>query len=57
MALIASENFTSKAVLDALGTVMQNKYSEGQPNMRFYGGNEYIDQMELLCKKRALEAY
>lgn len=55
--LIASENFTSKSVLDALGSVMQNKYSEGYPNARYYGGNEFIDQAELLCQKRALEAY
>jgi glycine hydroxymethyltransferase len=55
--LIASENFTSKSVLDALGSVMQNKYSEGYPNARYYGGNEFIDQAELLCQKRALETY
>ena len=52
--LIASENFTSQNVLDALGSIMTNKYSEGQPGKRYYGGNEYIDEMELLCKKRAL---
>jgi len=55
--LIASENFTSKSVLDALGSVMQNKYSEGYPNARYYGGNEFIDQAEMLCQKRALETY
>ena len=55
--LIASENFTSQNVLDALGSVMTNKYSEGQPGKRYYGGNEHIDEMELLCKKRALELY
>lgn len=55
--LIASENFTSKAVLEALGSVMQNKYSEGYPGARYYGGNEFIDQSELLCQKRALETY
>ena len=55
--LIASENFTSQNVLDALGSVMTNKYSEGQPGKRYYGGNEYIDKMEILCKKRALELY
>ncbi|KAJ1845296.1 Serine hydroxymethyltransferase, cytosolic, partial [Coemansia sp. RSA 2703] len=42
--LIPSENFTSRAVMDALGSVMQNKYSEGYPGARYYGGNEYIDQ-------------
>ena len=55
--LIASENFTSQNVLDALGSIMTNKYSEGQPGKRYYGGNEYIDEMELLCKKRALELF
>jgi glycine hydroxymethyltransferase len=57
LVLIASENFTSKAVLDALGSVLSNKYSEGYPNQRYYGGNENIDQVELLCQKRALEAF
>jgi glycine hydroxymethyltransferase len=55
--LIASENFTSRAVLDALGSVLSNKYSEGYPGARYYGGNENIDQVELLCQKRALEAF
>jgi glycine hydroxymethyltransferase len=55
--LIASENFTSASVLEALGSVMQNKYSEGYPNARYYGGNENIDKAELLCQKRALEAF
>ncbi|CAD6190286.1 unnamed protein product [Caenorhabditis auriculariae] len=55
--LIASENFTSKAVMDALGSAMCNKYSEGYPGARYYGGNEFIDQMELLCQKRALQVF
>ncbi|KAI6179213.1 Serine hydroxymethyltransferase [Aphelenchoides besseyi] len=55
--LIASENFTSKAVCDALGSCLINKYSEGYPGARYYAGNEYIDQIELLCQKRALEVY
>jgi glycine/serine hydroxymethyltransferase len=55
--LIASENFTSKAVMDALGSCMTNKYSEGMPGHRYYGGNEYIDQMENLCMARALECF
>ena len=50
LVLIASENFTSKAVLDALGSVLSNKYSEGYPGARYYGGNENIDQVELLCQ-------
>lgn len=55
--LIHSENFTSQAVLDALGSVMQNKYSEGYPGARYYGGNEFIDQAETLCQNRALETF
>ncbi|AOW04466.1 YALI0D22484p [Yarrowia lipolytica CLIB122] len=55
--LIPSENFTSQAVMNALGSVMQNKYSEGYPGARYYGGNEFIDQAESLCQKRALEAF
>ncbi|KAF4755091.1 hypothetical protein FOZ63_020220 [Perkinsus olseni] len=57
LVLIASENFTSQAVLDAIGSIMTNKYSEGYPNARYYGGNEFIDQMENLCRQRALDAY
>jgi len=57
LVLIASENFTSRAVLDALGSVLSNKYSEGYPGARYYGGNENIDQVELLCQRRALEAF
>ncbi|KAI1633332.1 serine hydroxymethyltransferase [Biscogniauxia mediterranea] len=55
--LIPSENFTSQAVLDALGSVMQNKYSEGYPGARYYAGNEFIDQSERLCQQRALETF
>lgn len=55
--LIASENFTSRAVLDALGSCLTNKYSEGYPDHRYYGGNEFIDQVEILCQKRSLEAF
>ena len=47
--LIASENFTSKAVMEAMGTCLTNKYSEGYPGKRYYGGNEYIDEIEILC--------
>jgi len=57
LVLIASENFTSKAVLDGLGSVLSNKYSEGYPGARYYGGNENIDQVEILCQKRALDAF
>lgn len=55
--LIASENFTSRAVMTAVGSCMTNKYSEGLPGARYYGGNEYIDQVERLCQQRALEAF
>lgn len=55
--LIPSENFTSRAVMESLGSVMQNKYSEGYPGARYYGGNEFIDKAEILCQNRALEAF
>jgi len=55
--MIASENFTSKAVLQALGSCLTNKYSEGLPGKRYYGGNEVIDKVETLCIKRALQAF
>lgn len=55
--LIASENFTSKAVMQCLGSALTNKYSEGYPGKRYYGGNEIIDQVETLCQDRALKAY
>jgi len=55
--LIASENFTSKAVMECLGSVLTNKYSEGQAGSRYYGGNEVIDKIENLCKERALKAF
>jgi len=55
--LIASENFTSRAVMEALGTCFTNKYSEGLPGARYYGGNEYIDKLETLCIKRSLAAF
>lgn len=55
--LIASENFTSQAVLDCLGSILTNKYAEGLPGKRYYGGNEVIDKIENLCIERALQAY
>ncbi|XP_019192162.1 PREDICTED: serine hydroxymethyltransferase, mitochondrial-like [Ipomoea nil] len=55
--LIPSENFTSVSVMQAVGSVMTNKYSEGYPGARYYGGNEYIDMAERLCQKRALETF
>ena len=55
--LIASENFTSKAVMSCLGSVLTNKYSEGLPGRRYYGGNEIIDKIENLCRDRALKCF
>jgi glycine hydroxymethyltransferase len=55
--LIASENFASRAIMDCLGSCLTNKYAEGLSGKRYYGGNEVIDQIENLCKSRALEAY
>lgn len=55
--LIASENFVCKAVMEALGSHLTNKYSEGAPGARYYVGNQYIDQIELLCQQRALTAF
>ncbi|KAI9890064.1 MAG: Serine hydroxymethyltransferase, cytosolic [Vezdaea aestivalis] len=57
LVLIASENFTSRAVFDALGSSMSNKYSEGYPGARYYGGNQHIDEIELTCQSRALVTY
>lgn len=55
--LIASENFTSRAVMECLGTCLTNKYAEGTTATRFYGGTEVIDKIETLCKDRALAAF
>ena len=55
--MIASENFTTTAVLDCLGSCLHNKYSEGQPGARYYGGNEVIDKIELLAHERARKAF
>ncbi|MEQ9398320.1 MAG: serine hydroxymethyltransferase [Longimicrobiales bacterium] len=55
--LIASENFTSQAVLEAMGTVMTNKYAEGVPGKRYYGGCEYVDVAEDLARDRACELF
>jgi glycine hydroxymethyltransferase len=55
--LIASENFTSRAVMECLGSCLTNKYAEGLPGARYYGGNEIVDQVERLTIKRALEVF
>src|SRR4030095_15633867 len=51
--LIASENFTAPAVMEATSSVLTNKYSEGYPTKRYYGGNEVIDEVEELARQRA----
>jgi glycine hydroxymethyltransferase len=55
--LIASENFTSKAVLEATGSVFTNKYAEGYPGRRYYGGCEYADVVEDLAIERAKKLF
>lgn len=55
--LIASENYVSKDVLTAMGSILTNKYSEGYPDKRYYGGNEYIDKIEKECISRAKELF
>jgi len=55
--LIASENYVSKDVLEAMGSVLTNKYSEGFPQKRYYGGNEFIDEIELLAISRAKDIF
>ena len=55
--LIASENFTSRAVMEAVGSVLTNKYAEGYPGKRYYGGCEKVDMVEDLARDRACELY
>ena len=55
--LIASENFTSEAILEAAGSVFTNKYAEGYPGKRYYGGCEYIDVVENLARDRAKKLF
>lgn len=55
--LIASENFASAAVLDALGSCLNDKYSEGYVGARYYGGTENVDRIESLCIQRSLDAF
>ena len=51
------QNFTSRAVMECLGSCLTNKYSEGYPGQRYYGGNEFIDEIERLCQARSLQVY
>lgn len=55
--LIASENFTSRAVMEAVGSVLTNKYAEGYPGKRYYGGCEKVDIVEELARRRACELF
>src|SRR5437762_7286774 len=55
--LIASENYVSRAVLEAQGSVLTNKYAEGYPGKRYYGGCEYVDVAESLAIARAKEIF
>src|SRR5438309_8036721 len=55
--LIASENFVSEAVLEAMGSVFTNKYAEGYPGKRYYGGCEYADVVENLARERAKKLF
>ena len=55
--MIASENFASRAVMEAQGSVMTNKYAEGYPGKRYYGGCEFMDEVEELARERALEIF
>ncbi len=55
--LIASENFASRAVMEAMGTALTNKYAEGLPGKRYYGGCEVVDRAEELARERAKELY
>lgn len=57
MELIASENYVSKAVLEAMATVLTNKYSEGYPGHRYYGGNQIIDEAETIAIERAKKLF
>ncbi len=55
--MIASENYASKAVMEALGSILTNKYSEGYPGARYYAGNEYVDQIENIARERAKKLF
>ncbi len=55
--MIPSENFTSLAVMEALGSILTNKYSEGYPGKRYYGGNQYIDEIENIARDRAKKLF
>ena len=55
--MIPSENYVSTAVLEAMGSILTNKYSEGYPKKRYYGGNEFIDEIEIIAQERAKKLF
>lgn len=55
--LIPSENYASKDVFTALGSIFDNKYAEGYPHKRYYGGQKYTDELEILCQERARKTF
>src|SRR5690606_33521847 len=55
--LIASENYTSPAIMQAVGSVLTNKYAEGYPGRRYYGGCEHVDVVETLARDRAKQLF
>ena len=55
--LIASENFVSKGVMEAMGSILTNKYAEGYPKKRYYGGCVYVDMAETLARERVKELF
>ena len=55
--LIASENFVSPAVMEAMGSHLTNKYAEGYPGARYYGGCQYVDEVENLARDRAVQLF
>src|SRR6201990_1398649 len=55
--MIASENYTSQAVMEAQGSILTNKYAEGYPGKRYYGGCEYVDHVEQLAIDRAKKLF
>ena len=55
--MIPSENWVMPEIREAMGSILTNKYSEGYPHKRYYGGNEFIDEAERLCQQRALDTF